>query len=189
MTNAAVIEAMLLRWGDTHSSGRTVTFQLPDDGGEHPFKGLKCGPANGQRLALSVALINDDESQSGAEPVNEPASAETSAGQSREAHTKGTNDPHLIHAGAAPDDKDKPSGAEPRKWTATQDAGLHCTMKSFQRFMFEKGYTTTEDGQEAIEAVRAHCGIASRRELDTDPEALDKWRSLTADYELWLKGF
>lgn len=61
MDSAAVIEAMLLRWSDSHI-GRTVTLLLPDDG-EHPFRGLKCGPANGQRLALSVALISDDESQ------------------------------------------------------------------------------------------------------------------------------
>lgn len=58
---AAVIECMLLRWSDSHT-GRTVTLLLPDDG-EHPFKGLPCGPANGQRLAVSVALIADDESQ------------------------------------------------------------------------------------------------------------------------------
>ena len=64
MTNASVIEAMLLRWGESHSSGRTVTLQLPEEDGPHPFKGLKCGPANGQRLAVSIALINDDESQS-----------------------------------------------------------------------------------------------------------------------------
>lgn len=60
---AHVIEAMLLRWGESHASGRTVTFVLPEDDGPHPFKGMKCGPANGQRVALSVALINDDETQ------------------------------------------------------------------------------------------------------------------------------
>ena len=70
MTSANVIEAMLLRWGESHSSGRTVTLQLPEADGPHPFKGLKCGPANGQRLAVSIALINDDESQS------EPATKE-----------------------------------------------------------------------------------------------------------------
>ena len=63
MTNAQVIEAMLLRWGENHSSGRTVTFQLPEDTPDHPFKGLPCGPTNGQRVALSVALIGDDEKQ------------------------------------------------------------------------------------------------------------------------------
>lgn len=68
MTNAAVIEVMLLRWSD-NQNGRTVTLLLPDDGGEHPFKGLKCGPSNGERLAISVARIADDETQ---EPVEKP---------------------------------------------------------------------------------------------------------------------
>lgn len=65
--SASVIEAMLLRWGESHASGRTVTFVLPEDPGPHPFKGMKCGPDNGQRVALSVALIADDETVT---PVN-----------------------------------------------------------------------------------------------------------------------
>ena len=31
-------EVLLLRWGE-NQQGRTVTFLLPDDEGEHPFKG------------------------------------------------------------------------------------------------------------------------------------------------------
>jgi len=75
MSEANVIEAMLLRWGESHSSGRTVTLQLPEEDGPHPFKGLKCGPSNGQRLAVSIALIGDDETQS--EPASEPAKSHT----------------------------------------------------------------------------------------------------------------
>lgn len=72
MSNTSVIEAMLLRWGESHSSGRTVTLQLPEEDGPHPFKGLKCGPANGQRLAVSIALIGDDETQTDKpEPIKE----------------------------------------------------------------------------------------------------------------------
>lgn len=59
-----VIEAQLIRWtGRTSSSGPTVTFALPDIDGSNPFDGLPCGPAKGQRLAISIALIDDDESQ------------------------------------------------------------------------------------------------------------------------------
>lgn len=64
---AQVIEVMLLRWGES-PTGRTVTFLLPEDDGPHPFKGVKSGPSNGQRLALSVALIADDETQKTLEP-------------------------------------------------------------------------------------------------------------------------
>jgi hypothetical protein len=68
MSNAAVIESQLLRWSDG-PNGRTVTLLLPADTNEHPFRGLKCGPSNGQRLALSVALIADDETQKELEPA------------------------------------------------------------------------------------------------------------------------
>lgn len=63
MSEATVIEALLLRWNEG-PNGRTVTFQLPDDTPQHPFRGLKAGPTHGQRLALSIALIADDETQS-----------------------------------------------------------------------------------------------------------------------------
>ena len=53
-----VIEVMLLRWGENNTAGRTVTFQLPEEG-EHPFKHLSTGTKSGQRMALSVALIAD----------------------------------------------------------------------------------------------------------------------------------
>lgn len=73
MSGASVIEAMLLRWSES-PTGRTVTFLLPDDGTQHPFKGLKTGPSYGQRVALSVALIADDETQRpAAEPEAKPA--------------------------------------------------------------------------------------------------------------------
>ena len=37
-----------------------MTFVLPEDEGEHPFKGLKTGKT-GQRFALALAKINDSE--------------------------------------------------------------------------------------------------------------------------------
>ena len=61
--SAQVIEAMVLRWSESSTGGRTVTFLLPGDGDAHPFRGVKTGPAHGQRVALSVALIADDETQ------------------------------------------------------------------------------------------------------------------------------
>ena len=46
-----------MRWGDSSASGRTVTLKLPDDGDEHPFKGLDVGAKNGQMLELSSPLL------------------------------------------------------------------------------------------------------------------------------------
>lgn len=50
----------LVRWGDSSSSGRTVTFKLPDDGDEHPFKGLDVGAKNGQLLEMEIAIYDGD---------------------------------------------------------------------------------------------------------------------------------
>lgn len=61
--NAFATEAILLRWGENNASGRTVTFVLPDDGTEHPFKGFKTGADHGQRMGLAFTLIADDETQ------------------------------------------------------------------------------------------------------------------------------
>ena len=80
-----VIEAMLLRWGENHASGRTVTFQLPEETGDHPFKGQKCGPANGQRLALSIAFIDDDETETPVKPVANKSGRPVSKPLAREA--------------------------------------------------------------------------------------------------------
>lgn len=62
MSDRAVIEAMLLSWSES-PAGRKVTFLLPADNDPHPFRDLKAGPTHGQRLALSVALISDNEEQ------------------------------------------------------------------------------------------------------------------------------
>ncbi len=50
-----------MRWGDSSASGRTVTLKLPDDGDEHPFKGLDVGSKNGQMLEIEVALVENGE--------------------------------------------------------------------------------------------------------------------------------
>ncbi len=46
-----------MRWGDSSASGRTVTLKLPDDGDEHPFKGLDVGAKNGQMLEIVIAIV------------------------------------------------------------------------------------------------------------------------------------
>jgi len=50
-----------MRWGDSSASGRTVTLKLPDDGDEHPFKGLDVGAKNGQMLEIDIAIVEDGE--------------------------------------------------------------------------------------------------------------------------------
>ncbi|MDC0149032.1 hypothetical protein OAI11_01625 [Rhodospirillales bacterium] len=50
-----------MRWGDSSASGRTVTLKLPDDGDEHPFKGLDVGAKNGQMLEIVIAIVENGE--------------------------------------------------------------------------------------------------------------------------------
>lgn len=51
----------LLRWSESSSGGRTVTFQLPDDGDEHPFKGLATGKRDGALVEIEVRDAGDAE--------------------------------------------------------------------------------------------------------------------------------
>lgn len=54
-------EGLLLRWGESNSAGRTVTFQLEEDMPHHPFKGYPSGAKNGQRFVLAVVPIANDQ--------------------------------------------------------------------------------------------------------------------------------
>lgn len=139
-----------------------MTFLLPDDGTPHPFKGLKTGPAYGQRIALGVALISDDES----ETKLKRAKAE-----------------------AKPDKPipEKPSG--PKSYA--QRIAMLCGEPSFQRFLEEtyavRDYsfgTTAAEG--AAQAVRERCGVDSRREIIEGTEAGRRWRDLEAEYQSWM---
>lgn len=60
MTEKNVYRVRLLRWGDSSSSGRTVTFKLPDDEEDHPFKGLDVGSRNGQLLEMEIAIYEGE---------------------------------------------------------------------------------------------------------------------------------
>lgn len=54
---------MLLRWAESSSAGRTVTFQLSEDSENHPFRdySLKSGKRSGQRFAAILVEIGDDD--------------------------------------------------------------------------------------------------------------------------------
>lgn len=57
-------EALLLRWGESSTNGRTVTLQLedgPDAATRHPFHGLKTGAQSGQRFAIVAVPLADDQ--------------------------------------------------------------------------------------------------------------------------------
>lgn len=124
MTDTAIIEALLLRWSDTHM-GRTVTLQLEHEG-EHPFRHLKCGPAHGQRLRLVVQVIDDDDAESG-----DPAPP------------RETEDSLAATAVSRPK----------RQWSAvppSQQAAIRCGEHDFQTFL---GVLNAQEAAEAVREI------------------------------------
>ncbi len=138
------IEVILLRWGDSSAQGRTVTFLLPEDAGEHPFKGERNGKT-GQRYAMALAKIGDDE-----------AKADAVFG----------SDGYV--EGSAPEKTDEQR--------AVIRAALLCKEPAFRKWCG----VTSEQG--AITYMRNDCGVASRGEFATNPEALEKFKRLETSY-------
>lgn len=54
-------EFLLLRWSDNSRDGMTVTFQIPGEYAEHPFKFSATGKKTGKRYAAVLVEIGDDE--------------------------------------------------------------------------------------------------------------------------------
>jgi hypothetical protein len=162
MSESSTLELMLLRWGEG-PSGRTVTFLLPDDPGPHPFRGLKCGPAHGQRLGAAFALINDDETTTAVEPAPQVSEKPKGGG----------------------------NGEGVGKHRLSRQAALCCADKRFHRFLIEEadldeGYFGDDDY--VAHTVRDLCIVDSRREFDTDPNAGARWKQLYATYVAWREA-
>jgi len=73
----------------------------------------------------------------------------------------------------------------------SQQAALRCNDEGFQKFIGIQdgllgGQPYTNEG--AAMAIRRRCGVQSRSELDTNPEAAAKWRKLEDAYVLWTRG-
>lgn len=167
---ATVIEVMLYSWSDS-PAGRKVTFLLPDDGEEHPFKHLKAGTKYGQRMALSVALIAEDETQEALSDTDEKEG----------------------------DGVEWTSAGDRILRTEAQVAGFLCTQPSFQKFIEERYRHPAEvfrsqqtgpvpDADVAAYLLRGACQVSSRSELSTPGAAQDRWREIKADYDIWARG-
>ncbi|WP_273281030.1 hypothetical protein [Pseudooceanicola atlanticus] len=68
-----------------------------------------------------------------------------------------------------------------------QQAGILCNDQRFQRYAAEQSDLTgiSFGPSAAAEFLRKHCKIASRRDLNTDPEARQRFKSLTTEFEAW----
>jgi hypothetical protein len=71
----------------------------------------------------------------------------------------------------------------------SQQAALKCNDVSFRTFL-ARGCpeVKTFSLDMAVESVRSICGVKSRSELDTNPEAAAAWKRLTDEFWGWERG-
>lgn len=83
----------------------------------------------------------------------------------------------------APETHDADESEKPRRqWTdvpATTRAAILCDQTSFLVFL------NVKTKEEAASKIRAHCGVKSRRELNTDETARMKFELVERDFQRW----
>lgn len=64
-----------------------------------------------------------------------------------------------------------------------QQAGILCQQDQFRDYLYsEHGHPFHED---AAPFIRAHCGVLSRRDLDTNEIARDRFDRLRTSFDAW----
>jgi hypothetical protein len=156
MTDSRAIEAIVLSavTSETKASGevRKVSFLLPNDGGDHPFRGLI-----GQRIGLVCVKLGEAE--------HEP--------------------PPKAHE---PEKERKRFDEKP----LAQQAGIRCNDVPFRTFLEHwigvRIPHMEKMADESAWAVCRICGVTSRKELDTDDKAAERWHRLNEDFLAWERG-
>ncbi|NIA72447.1 hypothetical protein HBA54_28060 [Pelagibius litoralis] len=158
-------EAQLLSWSDT-PAGRKITFLLPDEGEEHPFKPFKTGPKYGQAFAVITQPVDYDNPEGEGEPkAGEPV--KSVAGYAKAPPTESQicgmlcNDPGF------------------QEWVAESYAGIW------------DGWRRDRPGACLTEictiVTREIVGVQSRSELDRPTPTnthIESWQALRAQYEI-----
>jgi hypothetical protein len=70
--------------------------------------------------------------------------------------------------------------ARGRPFPLAKRAAMRCAEKSFQAFLGVDGASA------AAAELRTRCGVASRKQFDTEEAARERWRALDARYAAWL---
>jgi hypothetical protein len=162
ITPAYAGEAMLLGWGETATRGRTITLQLDEEATTHPFKGFKAG-MNGQRMKICAVLIDDHEQP------QEPDRARRS-GPTKVAEKKADGDE--VHKERTPFDK----------LPKSQQAGIKCGDDDFDAWLRRlDGDVASED---TTTLLYYHLGITSRKDLDNDAAAAERWDRMLTSFEM-----
>lgn len=68
-----------------------------------------------------------------------------------------------------------------------QQAALKCKEIAFQRFLHEQHESGAVNEPLAVDAVRDICGVASRSELNTAPDAAARWTRLLSEFDTWMQ--
>ncbi|MDD9738463.1 hypothetical protein PVW47_01575 [Marinovum sp. SP66] len=66
---------------------------------------------------------------------------------------------------------------------ASQIAGILCNDPAFRAFVDTQTGAPCPDADAAATFLRRQCGVTSRRQLDTDPEARDRFDRLRTDFD------
>jgi len=178
--SAINIEAMLLNWSETANGGAKIVLQLADPDDLEPFRRMTLakGKRAGQRLGCAFVEIGDDE-----KPVERRIFADGSSEFARRASEGMEKATAPLRRGAGP---------------LAQLAGRWCAHKQFQTWVSISfpsicnrldslgGVAGSADDYTAA-VVRQVCGVASRAELDTDPNAGRSFHKLIREpYHAWL---
>lgn len=75
-----------------------------------------------------------------------------------------------------------------KKNSVAQWCGRLCTSALFKRWLFEIHQADVSDQKRVDTHVRNMLEIQSRAQLDTDPAAAARWRSMAAEFESWRKA-
>lgn len=93
-------------------------------------------------------------------------------------------DGHPLHPSTPPDACPAPPPNSMGAKRLARQAGMLCKIPAFMRFMIEEG--KARDHDDTADAVRAHCGVASRSEILPGTPAAEKWEWLVSRYMAWL---
>lgn len=146
-------EAQLFSWSDT-PAGRKITFLLPDEGEEHPFKGFKTGPKYGQCFAIMTQPVDYDNPEE-EQTVKSVADYVMPESQRCALLCKQEKFQTWLY------------GMFPGRWAGVErDLSEDATAESL-----------------TAGTLRQYLLISSRREIDTNPIALKTWLSLVSKYE------
>lgn len=63
----------------------------------------------------------------------------------------------------------------------SQQAGILCNQPTFDAFVLDRD----AECPNAATYVREQCRVTTRRQLDTDPTAAERWQRLVTEYDAW----